>query len=502
MDKIRVRLKQIAIQPEIHNYAGEYSVTPTEEEQQLNTEKRRLLHDIVIEAIPSRYNDTSMVDAGSGDIRVGKFIVDADGNVVEGTMPPRKPEQQAVATPTKQTQHITPDPDYAFSEVVVNPIPDEYQDVSHVDTAAADIRVGKVGVSNTGELLNGELLPRKPEQVKSAVPSERAQTITPDGDNTLSAVEISAIPDGYVQTNGATALAEDITVGKTAGVNGEMITGTKPVRTDDVVIDSLSPVPIPAGSYSGEQFAKISDAEAAKVNAGNIRKNVELFGVKGEYTGEDTLTSYIDDVAQIIESDASGTLPSYFFADKQNIVSISLPNVTTIRDNGSHVCENCANLEYVNFNSVTHSFDPNSFSGCTKLRDIDIASATGVGAYSFANTALTEVVMPNVRSIGRYAFSGCTSLAKLDCLGGDLLGANCMNGCSSLRTIIIRGDVITALSSQSAFTNTPFLTGGDCYIFVKQSMVEAYRQATNWSAILARGNVSILPIEGSQYEDV
>ena len=502
MDKIKVRLKQIAIQPEIHNYTGEYSVTPTEEAQTLNTEKRRLLHNLTVEAIPSQYHDTSPVDAGTGDVREGKFIVDAEGNLVEGTMPPRKPEQQAVATPTKQTQHIAPDPDYALNEVVVNPIPDEYQDVSHVDTTAADIRVGKTGVSATGERLDGQMLPQKPEQSKTVTPTKSSQLVEPDAGYALSAVEVDAIPDGYVQTNGATALAEDIAVGKTAGVNGEMITGTKPVRTDDVVIDSLSPVKIPAGSYSGEQFAKISDAEAAKVSAGNIRKNVELFGTIGEYTGEDTLTSYIDDVAQIIESDASGTLPSYFFADKQSVVSISLPNVTTIRDNGSHVCENCVNLEYVNFNSVTHSFDPNSFSGCTKLRNIDIASATGVGAYSFANTALMEVVMPNVRAIGRYAFSGCTSLTKLDCLGGDLLGANCMNGCSSLRTIIIRGNVVTALSSQSAFTNTPFLTGGDCYLFVKRSMIEAYRQATNWSAILARGNVSILPIEGSQYEDV
>ena len=40
---------------EIDTYDGEYEVTPTQEEQVLHTENKRMVRDVVISAIPSNY---------------------------------------------------------------------------------------------------------------------------------------------------------------------------------------------------------------------------------------------------------------------------------------------------------------------------------------------------------------------------------------------------------------------------------------------------------------
>lgn len=74
--------------------------------------------------------------------------------------------QEKIATPTKQTQNITPDANYdALSKVVVNPIPNEY------------------------------IIPNLQE--KTITPSNQIQNVTPDSNyNGFSKVVVNAIPGG------------------------------------------------------------------------------------------------------------------------------------------------------------------------------------------------------------------------------------------------------------------------------------------------------------------
>lgn len=63
-------------------------------------------------------------------------------------------------------------------------------------------------------------------QAKTATPTVSTQTITPDSNYSgLSQVTINPIPSQYITTDDATATASDIVSGKTAYVNGELITG-------------------------------------------------------------------------------------------------------------------------------------------------------------------------------------------------------------------------------------------------------------------------------------
>lgn len=62
------------------------SVTPAEAAQDIAPTKGKVLGKVTVGAIPDKYKDVSGVTAGAGDVLDGKFIVDATGAKIEGTM--------------------------------------------------------------------------------------------------------------------------------------------------------------------------------------------------------------------------------------------------------------------------------------------------------------------------------------------------------------------------------------------------------------------------------
>lgn len=62
------------------------SATPAEAAQDITPTKGKVLGKVTVGAIPDKYKDVSGVTAGAGDVLDGKFIVDATGAKIEGTM--------------------------------------------------------------------------------------------------------------------------------------------------------------------------------------------------------------------------------------------------------------------------------------------------------------------------------------------------------------------------------------------------------------------------------
>lgn len=62
------------------------TVTPSETAQDVTPTKGKVLGKVTVGAIPAKYKDVSGVTAGAGDVLDGKFIVDATGAKIEGTM--------------------------------------------------------------------------------------------------------------------------------------------------------------------------------------------------------------------------------------------------------------------------------------------------------------------------------------------------------------------------------------------------------------------------------
>lgn len=197
--------------------------------------------------------------------------------------------QSKTASPTKLQQNITPDSGYyGLSDVTINPIPEQYQDVSSVTAAAGDVLTGKMIVTADGTVTAGTMpnngavsktltasdasytVPKGyhsgtgkvmvvPE-AKTATPTKQQQSITPTAGKVLSSVTVEAIPDAYITTDDATATAGQILEDATAYVDGEKITGTMAnngsvSKVLDVTTQSYT---IPAGYHDGTGEVEIT----------------------------------------------------------------------------------------------------------------------------------------------------------------------------------------------------------------------------------------------------
>ena len=164
-----------------------------------------------------------------------------------------------------------------------------------------------------------------------------------------------------------------------------------------------------------------------------------------------------------------------------------------------------------------------SLRDCKSLTTVDVPAVTEIGSYAFYNCSkLASVNVPLAETIGQYAFYGCTELKSLNFPSAkslssravsssnlemlDLgvctsLDANSLNGCSSLDTIILRSTTLCSLGDVTAFTNTCFAYGkAGGTIYVPSSLLNSYKTATNWSAVVGYGTLTFVAIEGSEYE--
>lgn len=203
--------------------------------------------------------------------------------------------QSKTATPTKKQQNITPDSGYyGLSDVTVAMIPDNYQDVSSVTAAAGDVMTGKVivladGTVTTGTMPNNGAVSQTLDAVtitytipkgyhsgtgtvkialetKTVTPTKAAQDIVPTAGKVLSKITVAAIPDNYIDTSDADAVAANLLVDKTAYVKGAKVEGTMPNNgatggtLDGLTTTSMS---IPAGYTTGGSVSLTSDIEDA-----------------------------------------------------------------------------------------------------------------------------------------------------------------------------------------------------------------------------------------------
>lgn len=191
--------------------------------------------------------------------------------------------QTKEATPTKAQQSIVPDQGYyGLSGVTVHAIPENYQDVSSVTAAPADVLTGKVIVLPDGSVKAGTMtdngavtktldavtvsytIPAGKHsgtgkvsitlEEKSVTPTKSEQVITPTSGKVISKVTVAAIPDAYILTTDATAVAANILDGVTAYVNGKKVEGTMPNNgavSGTVNGITTTEVSVPAGYTTG-----------------------------------------------------------------------------------------------------------------------------------------------------------------------------------------------------------------------------------------------------------
>ncbi len=88
-------------------------------------------------------------------------------------------------------------------------------------------------------------------------------------------------------TQDATVAVAEILEGKTAYARGTKLTGSMPNKGAVTgTISTKEPYTIPMGFHDGSGTVAIDSTEAAKLIAGNIKKDITILGVTGTYGGD------------------------------------------------------------------------------------------------------------------------------------------------------------------------------------------------------------------------
>ena len=206
------------------------TATPTKSQQSIAPDSGYYgLSAVTVAPIPDAYQDVSSVNAGAGDVLANKIIVDAEGNVVPGTMP-------NIGSVSKTLDATTGNQSYT-------------------------VPAGKHSGSGTVNVVL---------ETKTATPSASSQDITPTAGKVLSKVTVAAIPAKYADTTGDDAVAANLLAGTSAHSNSNgaavLIEGSMPENgaisgtIDGMTTTSYS---IPAGHTSGGTVSLTNDIETA-----------------------------------------------------------------------------------------------------------------------------------------------------------------------------------------------------------------------------------------------
>lgn len=162
-----------------------------------------------------------------------------------------------------------------------------------------------------------------------------------------------------------------------------------------------------------------------------------------------------------------------------------LPQFTNITFFVSRAFENCTGMEHLilpeSIVNVNYSY---VFRFCSAQFDINLPKATGtIGDDYFFSSGIKRVInLGNVDSINFSVFRNCKNLISV-ILPAELkhIKNQVFQDSTSLEWIKLLAANPPILDNIQAFQNS-----NDCSIYVPDESVEAYRTATNWSALSNR----------------
>ena len=127
------------------------------------------------------------------------------------------------------------------------------------------------------------------------------------------------------------------------------------------------------------------------------------------------------------------------------------------------------------------------------ITSVDDDTITVVGDNAFRNcNKLTSVKLKSATYLYRYSFQECYKLTKVDLYLVGTIREQSFWYNQLLDTLIIRTNQVCTLSNTNAFTSTPIATSTtEGYIYVPLSLVDDYRNATNWTTYKSK----IMPID-------
>ena len=240
---------------------------------------------------------------------------------------------------------------------------------------------------------------------------------------------------------------------------------------ESIKLDIASAIEAKGVSMSGVSFPDYPSAIASISGGGSGYTEAEITERNFDIVNLNNSASYVGSNA---------------FNGISTLVTVNLPNVTSI---GGSAFYNCSNITDVSLSNCTQITGSHVFEGCEKLNNIHIPLCSIIGQYCFVNCKqLSSISLPLCENINNQAFRSCYALSQIDLPKCSLMGGiYTFANCSNLSVIMIGKDVSTVVSldNTTAFQNTPIASGTGT-IYVPASLVSDYQAAKNWSAFASQ----------------
>ena len=186
---------------------------------------------------------------------------------------------------------------------------------------------------------------------------------------------------------------------------------------------------------------------------------------------------------------ACTTIGNYAFSGCYSLTTISFPVCTTI---GNQAFYYCSSLTAASF-PVCTTIGNEAFTDCSRLTTISFPVCTRMGYQAFYScSCLTTVSFPACTSIETSAFHNCTSLTTISFPVCTTIGGSAFRNCRVLLSAYFLGSSVPTLINSSVFYSTPiskyttYTSGVYGSIFVRASMLETFKSATNWAYFSSR----------------
>lgn len=283
--------------------------------------------------------------------------------------------------------------------------------------------------------------------------TENGTYTAPAGVDGYSPIEVNVpVPDGYIVPSGTRTITEN---------------GTHDAREYESVAVN---VPIPEGYIKPSGTLNITEngtydvTEKASAVVSIPEREIVLQDKTIEANGTYSADAGYDGLGQVTVNVSGGTN-----TESEEVAGL-LGNTMTELDN-----------------SIVTSLRTRVCQGATKLVTVNLPNVTSLGAYAFYQCSnLKTVTLPKLTTISTQTWYMCPKLEYADCGQLGNISAQTFASDTALKTLILR-----KTSSICTLSNVNGVSGsgigkGTGYVYVPKNLIESYTSESNWSTFAAQ----------------